>query len=288
MKTNASTLKIAFRIAIVPVLTVIVAACSPVNFSTVNQNDGTGVVTGTSPAPTSSPGTTCTVQNVYRETKIMFLVDMSGSNSQGTYNIINGQNQYFPASDPYPKAFRYGAINQFFTNYQNKTNFNWGFVGFAGTSATSYIGSGAQFTSNTSAMSQALQSFKAANDDGQTPYAVAIQAAARAIANDPDLNSSAQPNYYVILLSDGFPTDYTDAYGNFKSSDMKSDVSTLLAQAPGRVKLSTVYYASGNQTIPVAISDLQQIATAGGGQFANVNTSSNTFTIDDVIGTTCN
>jgi hypothetical protein len=282
---NNSSVAMIFRVALVPVLTVIVAACSPVNFSTV-ENNGPG-------AATTPPGVhqqTCNVETIYRKTKIMFLVDGSGSNREAVYNIINGQNVYTPASDP-TKAFRGGAINTFFTTYQHKTNFNWSFSTFGGSSAQAYIGTSANplFSTNSATMGTAIQQFYSSYDDGQTPYAAAIALASKAVGNDPDLNSADQPNYFVILLSDGFPTDYTDASGNFKSAQMQADVAALLSKAPGRVMLSTIYYASSSTQIPVAISDLQQIATAGGGQFAQVNTSTNAFKIDDVIssGSVC-
>lgn len=277
-----SSVATAFRIALLPALTVMVAACSDVKFSSVTAN-GTGTVTplGT-PVPGATP--TCGVETIYRKTKIMFLVDTSGSNSQAVYNNINGQNVLTPASDP-AKRFRGGAINDFFTAYQHKTNFRWSFSTFQGSSALAYIGTNStpRFSVNSSDMGTAIQSFYNSTDDGETPYAASIALATGAVAQDPDLNSADQPNYFIILLSDGFPTDYTDMNGNFKTAQMQSDVSALLAKAPGRVTLSTIYYSATSQSIPVAVSDLQQIATAGGGMFANVNTASNTFKIDDVI-----
>lgn len=284
----SSTLKMATQLAVVPVLMFTVVACSQVKFSTV-ENNGTGVVTTVPPSPTATPGA-CTVETIYRKTKIIFLVDTSESNSVAEYNNINGQNVLFPASDP-AKRFRGDAINSFFTTYQHKANFNWSFATFAGGGATAYIGTSAnpQFSVNSSDMSSAISRFYSATDGGRTPYGAAINLATSAISRDPDLNSSDKPNYFVILLSDGFPTDYTDAYGNFKSAQMQSDVAALKAAAPGRVMLSTIYY-SGQEYAP-AVSVLKQIASTGGGQFAEVITtgSNNTFKIDDVIssGTIC-
>jgi len=286
MRFDKQTLTMAFRVSVVPALMTVVAACSPVNFSTVDNNSGTGVAQAT---PTPAPG--CSIETVYRQTKIMFVVDASGSNndpSGGVYNNINGINTWFPNSDP-AKTFRGGAINDFFSNYQHKTNFDWSFVTFQGSSAHAYIGSDSnpQFSTNASDMRNAINAFYGASDSGQTPYAAGLSMATRAIQNDPDLNSANQPNYYVIFLSDGFPTDYTDMYGNFKTAQMQSDVGALRAAAPGRVTLSTIYYAASGQQIPVAVSDLKAMASAGGGQFASVNTSNTTFKIDDVISTGC-
>ncbi len=280
MRFNKSTMAMAFRVSAIPILMNVVAACSPVNFSTV-ENKGPSVVENGTPTPTPT-NPTCTIETVYRKTKIMFVVDASGSNSEGVYNIINNQNVYFPPSDPAPKVFRYGAINDFFSNYLHKTNFTWSFITFQGSSAQTYING---FTDQ-NGMRGAIDSFRGAGDGGQTPYAAGIAAATRAIQADPERNSSDQPNYFVIFLSDGFPTDYTDANGNFKTAQMQSDVAGLRAVASGRVSLSTIYYAAGNQTIPTAVNALKAMASAGGGQFASVNTANNQFKIDDVISKT--
>lgn len=285
MRFNNQTLAMALRVSIVPALMMVVAACSPVNFSTVDADSGTGVTQAT---PTPTPGTgTCTIETVYRKTKIMFVVDASGSNSTGVYNNINGINTWFPPSDPAPKTFRYGAINDFFSTYQHKTNFSWSFVTFQDASAHAYIGSDSNplFSTNSTDMRNAINAFYNAADGGQTPYAAGLSMATRAIQNDPDRNSSDQPNYFVVFLSDGFPTDYTDANGNFKTAQMQSDVAALRAAASGRVTLSTIYYAASGQQIPVAVSDLKAMASAGGGSFASVNTSNTTFKIDDVLTT---
>ena len=287
MRLNKQTMTMAFRVTVIPVLMNVVAACSPVNFSTVD-NSGQGVVAGATPTPTP-PGQTCTIETVYRKTKIMFVVDASGSNNDpngGVYNIINNQNVWFPNSDP-AKTFRGGAINDFFSTYQHKTNFNWSFLTFQGSSAQAYIGSNSSptFSTNSADMRSAINSFYGAQDSGLTPYAAGLAMATRAIQNDPDKNSADQPNYFVIFLTDGFPTDYTDANGNFKTAQMQNDIAALRATASGRVTLSTIYYAAGNQTIPIAVNALKSMATAGGGQFASVNTSSNTFKIDDILST---
>lgn len=281
MRLNKSTVTTAFKVSAIPILMNLVAACSPVNFSTMDNRSAPGVVTNSTPTPTPPPGQTCTIETAYRKTKIMFIVDASGSNAEGVYNIINNQNVYFPASDPSPKVFRYGAINDFFSNYLHKTNFTWSFLTFQGSSAQVYING---FT-DPSGMRNAIDSFRGAQDSGQTPYAAGISAATRLIQNDPEKNSADQPNYFVIFLSDGFPTDYTDANGNFKSAQMQSDVAALRATASGRVSLSTIYYAAGNQQIPTAVNALKSMASAGGGQFASVNTANNTFKIDDVLST---
>ncbi len=260
------------KVGVLTTLTVWIAACSPVNFNTV-KNDGVGV-TATLP-----PANVCNVENIYRKTKILFLVDTSGSNHDTTYNYNQtGGVESTPATDP-SKSFRGGAINDFFSTYRHKTNFSWDFATFAGTTATPLMSG---FGLDT-AMSGAISNFYNVADSGETPYRPAVSLAANAIANDPQLNSADRPNYMVILLSDGFPTDYTVG-GTFQSSQMRSDVAALLAKAPGRVTLNTIFYGVTNSAI--AISDLQQMASAGGGQFASVNVANSSFKIEDVIANT--
>ena len=59
---NSGWTAIAFRVSMIPVLTVIVAACSPVNFSTVDSK-GAGVTqTATGPTPVPTPSTTCSIE----------------------------------------------------------------------------------------------------------------------------------------------------------------------------------------------------------------------------------
>ena len=113
------------KILSLTVLTFVTVACSQVNFSSV-KDSGNGVVT-----PSSTPAPVCNVENIYRKTKILFLVDTSGSNAAATYNIINGQTVQTPATDP-SKSFRGGAINTFFQTYQHKSNFSWGLHDFLG------------------------------------------------------------------------------------------------------------------------------------------------------------
>lgn len=257
--------------------------CSPVSFSA-GATDGTGVTGG----DTTTTGTeTCNVETLYRKTKILFVVDTSGSNVDATYNIIGGQTVQTPATDP-TKSFRGGAISDFLSDYSSKSNFQWSFLTFSGSSAVPYVTNGSNtpaFTTNVSTMTSALYQFYNTRDTGSTPYGAALTAAARAVSNDPDLNSTDEPLYFVVFLSDGFPTDYYSASGVYDSTAMNRDVANLVGVAPGRVLLSTVFY--GQVAIPDAVTLLKSMASLGGGQFASVNTSSNTdFKIDDVIGTT--
>ncbi|RYZ75278.1 MAG: VWA domain-containing protein [Proteobacteria bacterium] len=262
------------------------AACSPVKFDA-NKADGQAVTpTGEPPTPTPVP---CNVETIYRKTKILFVVDSSGSNASYTINIIGGREVETPPTDP-QKSFRKGAISDFLSDFSHKSNFNWGFMTFQGTGVEAYVNNGntmiPSFTPQVQTMSNALNAFGSRTDSGQTPYRAALTAARNGIANDPDLNSAEQPNYFVVFLSDGFPTDYGKD-SNYNPSLVNADIDALSSVAPGRVSLSTVFY--GTTSIPDAINLLKSMAARGNGQFAQVNTANSNFKIDDVIGTsTCN
>jgi von Willebrand factor type A domain len=261
------------------------ASCAPVHFS------GSGSADNNSPGVTPT-GCTNHPGSITKLTKFIFLVDTSGSNAQSTYNQGNCGSTLclMPPTDP-TKSFRDGAIQTFLNTYQNKTNFNWGFITFSADSAHALINNGndqsPSLASSPMQLQNALNNFMTMSDVGDTPYRSALSMAALAIATDPDRNTSAQPNYYVVMLTDGYPTDYyVNGTAQVNSQQLMTDVTSLISIAPGRINLSTVYYASDND--PTATSLLQTMASIGSGQFVNASQMSQ-FTIDDVIATnSCN
>jgi hypothetical protein len=270
----------------------LMCACSAVKFSAI-QSDPSAAATAKTPATPS----TCSVESIQRMTKILFIVDQSGSNADLTFNYNSaGVLISTPPTDP-TKSFRAGAISTFLSSYRHKSNFQWGFITFSGSSARALISPGgvsvnssvSGYAVSPASMDSALSAFESSPDQGQTPYHAALSMAAQAIHNDPDNQSSSKPNYFVILLTDGYPTDYYDQNGKFETSALDQDITNLVASGgTGTVSLSSVYYGQGND--PSAINLLQSIASNGGGQFANVNTSSSAFKIDDVLpgaGSTC-
>ncbi len=217
------------------------------------------------------------VAAIQRHTKIVFVVDTSGSNVK---NCRSGDMDCVPATDPM-KAFRGGAIETFFNKYQAKTNFEWGFFTFSGSSARSLIDDGvSERLSNTAAeMSQAIVDFKSVKDEGGTPYKAALSLVKRTIEADADLNAASDPQYVVVFISDGYPSDY-NIVGDFASSQAASDIDALKAVAPGRVSLSSIFY--GNLQEPEAVQLLTDMAARGDGQFKNV-AAGGTIEIDDLI-----
>ncbi len=271
-------------------LTLITAltGCAEKNFEAVPSTDGPKVV-GT-PRPTPPPGcTTDNVDKIYRPTKILFVVDTSGSNVNVTANYGSTPNcgnggLCTPPTDP-NKDFRGGAISDFLARFRHKTNFSWGFNTFSANRSIAYINSGSEdspiFSDNPNSMNTALNRFNNSTDSGNTPYRQAVNLAAKAIEDDPDKNDTEKPNYFVILLTDGYPTDYVNQDGSLQEDAVKADLNALLAKAPGQVNLSTIYYGQGND--PRAIALLKEMSEIGAGQFANVNDPNSDFKIDDVI-----
>jgi uncharacterized protein YegL len=263
------------------------------------------------PTPTPTPFdpgcTTDNVEAIYRKTKIIFVVDASGSNVNTTANYGStskcgqpGQPCTLP-TDP-NKSFRNTAISNFLARFRHKENFSWAFNIFGNNESRALVNFAGDQTRpaisyDPSKLDAALTTFRTAvNDYGNTPYEKAIQLAGRAIENDSELNSGSgltRPNYMVVMLTDGFPTDYfnvqmtpgstsSDAefYARFQTAKMNADLEALLNKAPGRVTLSTVYYGQDND--PYATWLLKEMAKSGNGQFASVSDTSN-FKIDDVI-----
>lgn len=258
--------------------TLLVIGCNNANFTT-----------GTGDGRVIPPSPTCTAKNVaaiVEPTKILFLVDTSGSNAQSTNNTCaNGVGLCpDPATDP-QKVFRYNAISNFVQTYQNKANFQWSFITFSNDSGRAFVNPGnpqlAVFVSNPSVMQTDLTVFKASTDFGDTPYRVAFNMAGQAIANDHAAASTdPNTNYFVIMLTDGYPTDYYSSGYQVQTDAVLSDVGQLINTVPGHVMLSTVYYGAND---PLALGLLQSMANTGQGQFANVTSAYSTFTINDVI-----
>lgn len=217
-----------------------------------------------------APTTTCStvLSDLSVPAKILFIVDTSGSNVSQSNGVGTDKD----------KSYRKGSIQEFFNNYSVKPNFSWGFVTFSYSSATSYIGdtwSNPSMFSKTSAdMQKALDSFLNATDEGDTPYNAAIRKAADAI--ETDSSKTPDTKYIVVFLSDGLPSP---AVAN---STITSDISQLMAKAPGRVSFNTIYYGIPSE----GGRDLMQLmANVGGGQFLDTNLAGlgRSFPISNVI-----
>jgi hypothetical protein len=285
-------------------------ACSGVHFNSVPVNAAASLPGGNSPGSgstlpsqniTPSPGPSCVPQqvgNITRLTKIIFVVDTSGSNAypsrdEGTIECLPTDPDYAsctPPTDP-KKAFRGGAIQNFLNTYGAKTNFEWGFITFSGTQAHALINSNGNdqvpyLSSNPTDLQNAINQFYAIQDYDATPYQAAIHMVETAVSTDRDLNTINDPQYFMIMLTDGFPTDYV-VNGQFSFAALEVDILALLGIGTKQVSLSTIYYGTVND--PNAESLLQNMASQGHGQYASVNDVNSGIKIDDVIpgGTTC-
>jgi Mg-chelatase subunit ChlD len=196
--------------------------------------------------------------------KVLFVVDTSGSNAG-----LGG-------SDP-NKTVRGGSIGEFFNAYRSRSNFSWSFIHFSGSNASSLIGGSANpiFTTSTTQMQTAINSFYSIFDDGLTPYQAALNMTRQAIAGD---SPSAAPNtkYVVVFLSDGVPDPAV------ADSVLRSSVQNILAVRPNQISFNTIYYGAADAE---ANARLKNMAAAGAGQFLDTNASAagKQFVISDVI-----
>ena len=273
-------------------ITFAIGGCSPVQFEA-NLDAPIAALSQSSPQPAPPPREQCAPTGASsRLTKILFLVDGSGSNNTWFTPAVGNALECrdvnrigcAPPTDP-TKAFRVGSIQRYFDRYRAVSNFEWSFIAFAGSSSTGLMPSGSTgsaFTPNPNVMQAAIQAFLARPDAGGTPVSTSLQMAAATVLADPDRGSLRDPQYVVVLLTDGYPSDYASA------NDALIDVDYLRAAAPGAVTLSTIYYGSQDSTSAAALSFLGQIASAGGGQFANVNDPRSGIDIQTVIpGQSC-
>jgi hypothetical protein len=203
------------------------------------------------------------------------MVDTSGSNAQATNNTCTTSPSGIcldPPSDP-SKSFRVNGIKSFLSQYQSSANFSWGLLTFSNDSIQDLTGSGGTlFTSSSNVMLNAINNLQSIQDNGDTPYQLAFTAAQQAIAADPQLGAA---NYFLILETDGYPTDFYDNNGNVQTQAVLAAVTSLVGASPGHVALSTLYYHNGPSD-PTASGLLQQMAQTGGGEFADINTANNT------------
>ena len=211
-------------------------------------------------------------------TKVLFLVDMSGSNQSGN----NGDGV---GTDP-DKSFRFGSISNFVqANIANK-NIYYGFIAFQGAGGVALINDGstadATFTNDPNVMMAALTQFQGLTDSGATPYKAALAMANTSIALDRVTAKAANvtPYYAVVMLSDGVPSDYSSPIND---AAIDADVASLIVTG-GEATLSTVYYGPAVTTLDMdAASRLQRMAVDGGGGFSNTNVDGRNVPLTDII-----
>lgn len=188
-------------------------------------------------------------------TKILFVVDKSGSNNNTDVN-----------------NYRVNTINAFYQKHQANAYAQWSVVVFNGQNAQSYI---TGFSGDPAIVGAAIARIGQDVDADATPYKAALTTARATINYDMAMNPSQTANYVVVFLSDGQPTDY----GNpIDDAAINADVDSLVKM--GHVTLSTVYYGPAD---PVASNRLAKMAQIGQGQFLDTNIDG-MIPIDNLIG----
>ncbi|MFN7454800.1 MAG: vWA domain-containing protein [Pseudobdellovibrionaceae bacterium] len=184
-------------------------------------------------------------------TKVMFVIDKSGSNRDTDPDRDNGK--------------RASAIKDFLDKNRNNPYIQWGFLKFQNDKAESYIpdqgGPNRIFTADPNLMDQALDRFESESDNGTTPYRAALQMTITAVKEDLKIDSELSANYNIIFISDGVPTDAADP-------NIYSDVENLANLSPGNVHLSTVYYGPPSNNAEMR---LERMAELGLGKYQDAN-----------------
>lgn len=198
-------------------------------------------------------------------TKVMFLVDKSGSN--GT-------------TDP-QKTYRHDTIRAFWDIHKNNPNVSWGFVAFNGNQSLAYINDGSDqsaiFSADQMLFQAALDRLRTDGDNGATPYKTAIQMTRSAIVKDQMDNPGQNSMYLIIMITDGEPTDYGSPPDD---TAIYRDIADLVTVA--RSTFSTVYYGPNN---PTASNRLRNMAMTGLGKFLDTNLDGR-IPLDELIGVT--
>ena len=201
----------------------------------------------------SSVSTFCTFppKEVGLYTKIMFVVDQSGSN--GT---TDGSKQR-----------RTDAMQDLYNKYSGNRYVEWGLISFQDSGATAFISD--PYFQPASAVPAALSRFSSTTDMGGTPYKSAIFEVTAAITEDLENSTEeTEANYEIIFLSDGVPTDYGTPINDQQIFD---DIKRLIELAEGRIHFSTVYYNVSSNADPAAAMRLEQMAEVGAGKFLDAS-----------------
>lgn len=249
---------------------------SQLSFLKSSSDDSSDTVESTD---TTSATAQCELSQLTVPIKIIFVVDASSSNVSAD-----------EASDP-DKSFRYNSMLDFYSKYKSKSNFSWSLVTFNGQGALPYMYSsaGIPIFSDATAMSTALNKFLTSDDDRGTPYLEGLNAAKLAIQNDSDLSSTEENAslYYIIFLSDGYPSDAVYSNGTVNLSELNSKITEILSLATNRIFLNTIYYSAGGSS-ETAETTLQTMAATGNGVYTNVDTTStDAIDIQDLIEVSC-
>lgn len=237
--------------------------CSNVKFEASEKTSAEGIVGGDIvPEPDPQPVCNEIFVDQTRPVKVLFVIDKSGSNLSSAIDKAG--------TDPM-KTWRSAVLKTFADKYKAKPNLSYSVISFNnGKSADHSAG----FVPS---LDDAIASFNAAKDTGNTPYKAGLTRALTILEEDEKNNSSGEkPAYMVVFMSDGYPSDYGGTGSSNTNIDMTlmaTDISKILSVATGRVALSTVYYYN-TAMVSAASTVLEQMSQIGGGTFAVANSGS--------------
>lgn len=218
------------------------------------DNEATGVIT-----QTGGPNCRNQLNQLTTPIKPVFVVDVSGS------NFSNGSTG---GTDP-NRVVRGDSIERFYNTYKAKPNFGWSFTTFAQSAANVLLAMG-----NATQMLNAINTFRAMSDAGNTPYEAALIAARDNIQNDT--GRAPGTKYIVVFLSDGMPNP------SIADGPLNQRVLDVVNTVPGQVSLNTVYYGSADAA---SANRMKMMAQTGGGNFldTNANPTGTNFLISDLV-----
>ncbi len=239
--------------------------------ATLGQIDPIGNPPGGPGGTGNTNPTGCTIGQVKKPIRVMFMIDNSGS------TLTTDPNQYY----------RVQTIQKFITDYGANANLTYNFGYFAGTTATAYdmmtnmfvTGSAQHAVGSSAQLSTALLAYEnvAINSGAATPYQAGANSLKATISAD-ELAGGKQ-DYAIVFMSDGQPTDISGA------ANLKALVDTLSMVASGNssaITFNTIYFGPSNST--AAMANLQLMATEGAGQFVDTNKlAAGGLVINDVI-----
>lgn len=250
--------------------TMVLGACAKVNFAPVDlesiQNVAPNIVV-------PDPQIICGInqEKITRPTRVLFIVDQSGSNVNGPYEAPG------EASDA-KKKFRSDVMAQFYQSNRSKANLSWGLSVFNAKDAVNLLtdssNRSAPFSTVPDDFNNAFNRFLAREDVSHTPYKAALTLTKQMIEKDK-LTAPEHVAYLVVFITDGYPTDYCPSSseltcpGKILESKIDADVKAISNVMPEAVQFSTVYYGKSDSE---AAKRLLRMAKIGGGQFVDTNT----------------
>ena len=260
--------------------------CSQVDFTAANKGSSAGANIDGNGSPGSVPGTggvsPCTPQQASK-LRVIFVVDDSGSTKTSDAGA----------------SVRGSSAIAFLNQNLTSTNLTYSYVYFAASEGSWDFAKSAFTPSGTAKApisAQPTQAFSAATDalgavnnfvsnssNGTivnptgTNYQAALKYVQNLVSSDQAANSGF--SYAVVFMSDGQPNT-----GDTSSSALQADVKALVNTAgAGRLTVSTLYFNVANSNDPVEAGIMQDMATAGTGQYVNAVTNSTTLNLSSMI-----